>query len=141
VGFLIGLRRPDPHMQPVRPVEGHIGDGQRDELGPAVRASEPHQQDGHVPAGGDPGRPIISKSSQVNHQRPHIVQQERGPPDLRGGPDPPHPDNARRTTRPGRVRQAGGGVELVDRRHHRVNVAGAYRHFPTPVCSAAASVT
>jgi len=32
VGFLIGLRRPQPHMQPVRRVRGHIRHGQRDEL-------------------------------------------------------------------------------------------------------------
>ena len=52
------------------------------------------------------------------------------------------PDNARRTTsaRPGASRPAAVWNWLIEDTH-RVNVAGVYRHFPTPVCSAAASVT
>ena len=52
------------------------------------------------------------------------------------------PDNARRTTsdRPGASSPAAVWNWLIDDTH-RVNVAGVYRHFPTPLCSAAASVT
>ena len=52
------------------------------------------------------------------------------------------PDNARRTTsdRPGASRPAAVWNWLIEDTH-RVSVAGVYRHFPTPVCSAAASVT
>ena len=51
------------------------------------------------------------------------------------------PDNARRTTseRPGASRPAAVCTWLIDATH-RVCVAGAYRHVPMPVCSAAASV-
>ena len=52
------------------------------------------------------------------------------------------PESARRTTSD----PPGGGSPaavwnwlMLDT--HRDNVAGVYRHFPTPVCSAAASVT
>ena len=52
------------------------------------------------------------------------------------------PDSARRTTseRPGGSRSAAVCTWLIEATH-RVSVAGAYRHFPMPVCSAAASVT
>ena len=52
------------------------------------------------------------------------------------------PDSARRTTsaRPGASRPAAVWNWLIEDTH-RVSVAGVYRHFPTPVCSAAASVT
>ena len=52
------------------------------------------------------------------------------------------PDNARRTTslRPGASSPAAVCTWLIEDTQ-RVSVAGAYRHFPTPVCSAAASVT
>jgi len=52
------------------------------------------------------------------------------------------PDSARRTTseRPGGSRPAAVCTWLIEATH-RVNVAGAYRHLPMPVFSAAASVT
>ena len=52
------------------------------------------------------------------------------------------PDSARRTTsaRPGASSPAAVCTWLM-LDTHRVTVAGAYRHFPTPVCSAAAAVT
>ena len=52
------------------------------------------------------------------------------------------PDNARRTTSdlPGAWRSAAVWNWLIEETH-RVRVAGAYRHRPTPVISAAASVT
>ena len=52
------------------------------------------------------------------------------------------PDSARRTTslRPGASSPAAVCTWLIEDTQ-RVSVAGAYRHFPTPVCSAAASVT
>jgi hypothetical protein len=52
------------------------------------------------------------------------------------------PDSARRTTsdRPGASSPAAVWNWLIDDTH-RVRVAGVYRHLPTDVCSAAASVT
>ena len=52
------------------------------------------------------------------------------------------PDNARRTTSdlPGASIPAAVWNWLIDDTH-RVNVAGVYRHRPTPLCSAAAAVT
>jgi hypothetical protein len=51
------------------------------------------------------------------------------------------PERARLTTsaRPGGSRPAAVWNWLIEDTH-RVNVAGVYRHFPTPVCSTAASV-
>jgi len=52
------------------------------------------------------------------------------------------PDSARRTTsaRPGASNPAAVWNWLIDDTH-RVNVDGVYRHLPTDVCFAAASVT
>jgi len=52
------------------------------------------------------------------------------------------PDNARRTTsaRPGASSPAAVWNWLIEDTH-RDKVAGVYRHLPTDVCSAAASVT
>ena len=51
------------------------------------------------------------------------------------------PDNARRTTsaRPGASIPAAVWNWLIDDTH-RVRVSGVYRHLPTEVCKAAASV-
>jgi hypothetical protein len=61
-------------VQAVGPVQGDVGQGQGDELRAAVRAGEPQQQR-HVPAGRDPGRPLGDPSGQLNHQDPQVIEE------------------------------------------------------------------
>ena len=130
-------------MQAVRPVHGDVGDGEREEFTAPAGTGESHQQQGHVPAGGDPGGPhrgrrrdrwsaaIRMSLSSNGDRRPCGVDRIRR-----------IPDSARRTTsaRPGAVSPAAvWNWLMLDT--HRVSVAGAYRHFPRRRCSVAASVT
>jgi len=73
-------------MQPVRRVEGDVGQGERDQFGAAVRAGEPHQQ----------------------QRRPAVRRCRADPPDPR--------QRAADHLGPAGGIQPGGGVHLIDRR-------------------------
>ena len=129
-------------MQPVSLVQSHVGQGQRDELAAAAGAGEPHQQHRDVPPRTHPAGHAAAVCS-MEDIRMRMSSSNSG--DRRtGGVDRMRriPDNARRTTsdRPGASSPAAVWNWLIEDTH-RVNDAGAYRHRPTPVVSAAACVT
>ena len=105
-------------MQAVGAVQGHVGQGQRDEFGAAERAGEPHEQHAGVAAGGHPGRPAARDQGQPVDQAANVLEEQRRPPGRWGGPDPADPGQGPADQfRPARRRQPGRGVQLDNRGH------------------------